>query len=437
MSLCSFAAPPERIAAAAAPNSSSRAADAFFRDARLCPDGSCVLATAEDRSLSLLPLPFDPDTPVASTSRQLEPAWTHKPPDSVLSAAWYPGASAYDPAMFAFAAGVKDHPVQLWDGSDRRVRASYPIVDHTERFVAPHDMTFSPDGSSLYCGFENAIEVFDVGRPGEEGFRMHTTPTRSSRQGQKGIISSLAFSPPATATGSSLLAAGSFSGTVGLYDPSLHKPLVILLFPSQRGGVTKVLFHPLSPHLLFVASRHSTHLDVWDLRNTLRRSSGGRLARKARTNQRLGFDIDPSGTWLAVGDQDGHLSVFSAQPLPDELEPVASFPLSPEPISTTLFHPTQPWLVTTSGTRRFRKPKPGVRERDWLDSGSSDESNEEDGPKRSGADGARDEEDGNASKAAGAGERDADGGHEGGRTTSPIHADALSGADSLGIWKLS
>lgn len=39
---------------------------------------------------------------------------------------------------------------------------------------------------SLYCGFENAIEVFDVGRPGEEGFRMHTTPTRSSRQGQKG-----------------------------------------------------------------------------------------------------------------------------------------------------------------------------------------------------------------------------------------------------------
>lgn len=35
MSLCSFAAPPERIAAAAAPNSSSRAADAFFRDARL------------------------------------------------------------------------------------------------------------------------------------------------------------------------------------------------------------------------------------------------------------------------------------------------------------------------------------------------------------------------------------------------------------------
>lgn len=33
------------------------------------------------------------------------------------------------------------------DTAERQVRASYPIVDHTERFVAPHDMTFSPDGS--------------------------------------------------------------------------------------------------------------------------------------------------------------------------------------------------------------------------------------------------------------------------------------------------
>lgn len=43
------------------------------------------------------------------------------PSDSVLSSAWYPGASAYDPAMFTFATGVKDHPVHLLDGNDRRV----------------------------------------------------------------------------------------------------------------------------------------------------------------------------------------------------------------------------------------------------------------------------------------------------------------------------
>lgn len=50
--------------------------------------------------------------------------------------------------MFAFALAIKDHPVQLMDaGIGTRLRASYPIIDHTERFVAPHCLMFSNDGS--------------------------------------------------------------------------------------------------------------------------------------------------------------------------------------------------------------------------------------------------------------------------------------------------
>ena len=37
----------------------------------------------------------------------------------------------------------------------------------------------------LYCGFEDAIEVFDVNYPGE-GTRLATTPSRKSRDGLKG-----------------------------------------------------------------------------------------------------------------------------------------------------------------------------------------------------------------------------------------------------------
>ena len=40
----------------------------------------------------------------------------------------------------------------------------------------------------LYCGFEDAIEVFDVHRPGE-GTRVHTTPSKKSRDGLKGFSS--------------------------------------------------------------------------------------------------------------------------------------------------------------------------------------------------------------------------------------------------------
>ncbi|GEM06798.1 guanyl nucleotide binding protein [Rhodotorula toruloides] len=237
-------------------------------------------------------------------------------------------------------------------------------------------MAFSPNGSRLCCGFENAIEIFDVSQPGAEGYRLHTTPTRSSRQGQKGIISSLAFSF-VDSYSDSILAAGSFSGSIGLYDISGPVPLTTLLQPSQTGGITKLLFHPLSPHLLFAASRKSTHLDVWDLRNTSRTSSSGKLSRQGRTNQRLGFDIDPSGTWLAAGDQDGNLSIFSAQPLPDQLEPVTTFSLSSEPISTTLFHPFAPLLVTTSGARKFGgAPR---TQRDSVDSIGCDSSEDDDG----------------------------------------------------------
>ncbi|GAA5890573.1 hypothetical protein JCM5296_004301 [Sporobolomyces johnsonii] len=374
----SLAQSPLRLAGAPAPNASSKDSGAFFRDAKICPDGSCVLGAADDRSLSLFSLPSQPDP-----SPTWAPSWTYQPPDSLLSYAWYPGASSANPAMFAFAVGVKDHPVQLLDGTDQRVRASYPIVDHRERFVAPHSMIFSPDGSSLYCGFENAIEIFDVSAPGAEGYRLQTTPTRGSRQGQKGIISTLAFSP---SHGTSLLAAGSFSGSIGLYDSTSDLSLVGLLGSSQKGGLTQVLFHPTIPHLLFCASRQSNHLEVFDLRNFS--SEASRIRKKARTNQRLGFDIDPTGTWLAAGDQDGNLSIFDAQlaALNDSeqpIEPISTFSISKEPLGATLFRPAcphSPQLVTCSGTRRFG-PTPKrrtVRGKGGTSSSDSEETEEED-----------------------------------------------------------
>lgn len=42
----------------------------------------------------------------------------------------------------------------------------------------------------LYCGFEDAIEVFDLHVPGV-GTRLHTTPNRKSRDGLKGKLACL------------------------------------------------------------------------------------------------------------------------------------------------------------------------------------------------------------------------------------------------------
>lgn len=135
------------------------------------------------------------------------------------------------------------------------------------------------------------------------------SPSSIDDSGRTGIISTLAFSSPDPLAPSSspFLAAGSFSGSIGLYDPSSPAPLFDLLTPSQKGGVTKVrsfflfildsrltksdeqvAFNPVSPHLLFAASRNASNMDVWDLRNASRPVSHGKMRREGRTNQRLG-----------------------------------------------------------------------------------------------------------------------------------------------------
>jgi hypothetical protein len=81
---------------------------------------------------------------------------------AVVDFAWYPGASSSNAPAYCFIASVRDCPVKLLDASDGRVvyllllwffvpslidprqlRASYPIVDHRERHIAPHSLSFN------------------------------------------------------------------------------------------------------------------------------------------------------------------------------------------------------------------------------------------------------------------------------------------------------
>ena len=103
-------------------------------------------------------------------------------------------------------------------------------------------------GFRLYCGFEDAIEVFDLNNPGE-GTRLATTPSRKSRDGLKGgchsylspavvldqmcpddagIISALAFCPSYDPS-SSMFAAGTLT-------PSSSVSPNIALFSEDTGG---------------------------------------------------------------------------------------------------------------------------------------------------------------------------------------------------------
>nr|XP_031861950.1 uncharacterized protein CI109_002780 [Kwoniella shandongensis]KAA5529022.1 hypothetical protein CI109_002780 [Kwoniella shandongensis] len=293
----------------------------FWRCARWCSDGSAILSATEDRTLR-----------VHATSEAIPSAIdtkSHKQPDAIHSTLWYSSASALNPPTFCYMASIRDAPVRLIDANDGRIRATYPIVDHRERFIAPHSMAFNATSSKLYCGFENAIEVFDVATPGyNSSERLKIAFTRREKGGQKGIVSALAFMPDYSGT----FAAGTFSGSVSLY--------------SEDTGAAPLAFHPLNPQTIFVASRRSQQIQVFDVRDLSRPVAA--LERPGSSNQRLWFDVDPWGRWLASGDESGVVRVWDITKS-DLSKPVLREKL--HNVGSVQFHPFQPLLLTCSGSR--------------------------------------------------------------------------------------
>lgn len=154
-------------------------------------------------------------------------------------------------------------------------------------------MAFHPSLSKLYCGCSSFIEIIDLAS--SSSTQLKTTFTKSSKDGQKGIISALAFAPGATGD----FVAGGYDGSVGMYTEDGE--LEGWLGGVEGGGVTQLSYHPLNPTLLFVASRRSDVIQVYDLHNPFQPLHS--LPRKGWTNQRIRFDIDVWGRWLASGDE--------------------------------------------------------------------------------------------------------------------------------------
>jgi len=126
-----------------------------------------------------------------------------------------------------------------------------------------------------------------------------------------GIISALAFSSDY----SGVFAAGSFSGTVSLYSEDTGATPMQHVDGIVGGGVTQVrcqdpgvdladdarqiAFHPLNPQTMFVASRRSSSIQAFDVRDSSQPLA--ELKREGQTNQRLNFDVDPWGRWFGSG----------------------------------------------------------------------------------------------------------------------------------------
>ena len=221
------------------------------------------------------------------------------------------------------------------------------IDDHNDEVAAALCCCFSPDGQQIYSGFDRAVRIFQTSRPGRDSQTRKTTPTRSSRKGQKGLISTLSVTPDGT-----MYAAGSYSGSIGVYSCAEGKELALL---PAGSGVTQVSFAP-DGLLLMAGERKSSALAGWDIRHTAAPLFTCRRA--LTTNQRLQFDIDPCSSYVATADETGKVLVYDIREecdKPEDSPAVAGeFALHEDVCCNSVaFHPYLPVLATGSGSRQF------------------------------------------------------------------------------------
>ncbi|XP_067410012.1 telomerase Cajal body protein 1 [Emydura macquarii macquarii] len=334
----------------------------FLKGCKWAPDGSCLLTNSADNTLRIYNLPPELYGQEWGAMSEMGPVLRMAEGDTIYDYCWFPLMSSTQPPTCFFASSSRDNPIHVWDAFHGHLRATFRCYDHLDELTAAHSLCFSPDGSQLFCGLDKAVRVFDTERPGRV---CEIRPTFVKKQGQSGIISCIAFSPAQP-----LYACASYSKTVGLYSRAEGAPLAVL--QGHQGGVTHLLFSP-DGERLFTGGRMDPEILCWDLRHP--GCALFSLRRSVATNQRLYFDLEPSGRFLLSGSTEGLVSAWdTTQPPTGDpepvLEPVLQFQALRDCVNGISLHPSLPLLASASGQRAF--PEPGASgEEDEEGGGSS------------------------------------------------------------------
>jgi len=210
-------------------SSSSSSSSGIPRGCQFSPDGTCLL-TARANRLELYNTPYEDDHKDNSdndnhddddnnNNKDWKPAITCNSGESVRSYAWYPHMKSSDPASCCFLGVSRDSPVHLYDAYDGSIRATYRPYNALDEMESPSVLCFAENGQKLVTGglrTDRILHVFDINRPGREHSRplIKLGKTRRSKDGQKGLVSAMAYSEA-----SGVIAVGTYSpGSIYLYD---------------------------------------------------------------------------------------------------------------------------------------------------------------------------------------------------------------------------
>ncbi|XP_020290432.1 telomerase Cajal body protein 1 [Pseudomyrmex gracilis] len=315
----------------------------FTKGCKWSPDGTCLLVPSEDFRLRIYELPRDMysgHVPSDFTQTSLASALTVKEGGLIYDSCWYPFMNSWEPATCCFLSSSRESPVHLWDAFTGKLRATYRAYNQVDEVEASISVQFINSGREIWCGFKNAVRIFDTDRPGRQ---TSTIEFKHDFPNMIGLVSCVRENPIMPG----LVAFGTYSKCIGLYKDG---PLCAL---KTSSGVTQVEFSSCGTKLFSVVRKNNEFL-CWDLRNP-----GNVLysfeGRESDTNQRIQFDITPDNKQIISGGIDGNISVWELPEITEydeDLIPKYKIQLSKDCINGISLHRTLPILATSSGQRQ-------------------------------------------------------------------------------------
>ncbi|KAI1635386.1 hypothetical protein F4809DRAFT_651188 [Biscogniauxia mediterranea] len=293
----------------------------YFEAAQWTADGTTLLTSSSSNEVSGYIVPADllsaRPAPHALTPSARIPL---PEPSSVLAGAPYFDLSS--PWTNQVLVSARDHPLQLFyldpstispttttSSSSTPVVAassSYPLTKdpRSETFLAATSLVWPAPGTHFVAGARSLLARYDASRAGDGPVsRIRTIPSerhlsKGGGVGMRGAVSALGHEPGG---GGGLIAAGTWTRWVGLYDFGVGECVATWGIASAADddevgggggdGVTQTVWSPCGRYLV-VAERKARAALVYDVRVT-GRLLGWLAGREAACNQRIGCDVFP------------------------------------------------------------------------------------------------------------------------------------------------